>query len=687
MPPSTTLPSPTQANPYAGMDMGAINLAKAIRQTESGGDFNAKGASGESGAYQWTPATWQAQAQQILGDPKAAMTPANQNAVAYGIIKTWKDQGLNAAEIAAKWNSGSSTGWENKIGTNSYGVKYNVPQYVKSVTDAYQTIKAGGNVGIDPNNPSSIGNTSTSNQAPSIQGFLENIFGSAGKLVGGLGEAALHPIQTVETLGSTAAGALEKPLGINNADTQHFDNLVNYFGQRYGGNSLPQIVTNIGHTLYTDPVGAALDLSTLLDGVGAVAGGVGKLADVSRATDLANAADYISTTSGVLKGGSPEAIRALQNPGALTKIADAVKTVADYTNPLTAVGKTAKFGLGIGARVVGESLGLSTGTGYGAIKGAFEAGNTGGEAQSAFRAGISGGENGGDALLQSAQDAFQKIKNERQTAYQTQLEAIKTGSHALTTEAIQPIFDKFDQLLHNFDVIKNTDGTLDFSNSRLESEGGSISDIRQINNELEKYRQGLKQINPANIDHLKTFITDRYTFGTRGSAFTTPLADTVRTVLKDRVPGYEKLTGDYAQASADLKSLKDLSLGGRAGKETIIRKLTSAMRGNNEYRRVLLQELENKSGNKVVSQAAGVALSKLAPAGLTKYTEGLAAVLHPSLLLALPFESPRLVGEFINALGKGNRVLENIGNAFIRYKGPTALKVGTLINQANLGKQ
>jgi hypothetical protein len=143
------------------MDNDVINLAKSIRQTESGGDFNAEGASGESGAYQWTPNTWKAHAQQALGDSKAPMTPSNQNAVAYTVIKGWKDKGLNPAQIAAKWNSGSETGWENKVGTNDKGVHYDVPKYVKSVTDAYQTIKNGGQVRIDPNNPSSVQPTDT----------------------------------------------------------------------------------------------------------------------------------------------------------------------------------------------------------------------------------------------------------------------------------------------------------------------------------------------------------------------------------------------------------------------------------------------------------------------------------------------------------------------------------------------
>ncbi len=142
------------------MDNDVINLAKAIRQTESGGNFNAVGDNGTShGAYQWQANTWKAHAKQALGDENAQMTPSNQNAVAYTVLKSWKDQGLNPAQIAAKWNSGSETGWENKVSTKTYPdgrqVSYNVPKYVKSVTDAYQQVKAGGTPPADPNNPSS----------------------------------------------------------------------------------------------------------------------------------------------------------------------------------------------------------------------------------------------------------------------------------------------------------------------------------------------------------------------------------------------------------------------------------------------------------------------------------------------------------------------------------------------------
>ena len=185
------------------MDNDVINLAKAIRQTESGGNFNAKGASGEHGAYQWTPNTWKAHAQQVLGDANAEMTPSNQNAVAYTVLKSWKDKGLNPAQIAAKWNSGSETGWENKVGTNSMGVHYDVPKYVKSVTDAYQQVKQGGTPPADPNNPSS---TAATPQQPEE---------SLGSKLWGVAKDIASPVATMIARVPQAGAALA---GVSNED-------------------------------------------------------------------------------------------------------------------------------------------------------------------------------------------------------------------------------------------------------------------------------------------------------------------------------------------------------------------------------------------------------------------------------------------------------------------------------------
>ena len=127
-----------------GYDARAVNLARAIRKRESEGNYHAIGDNGTSkGAYQWQEGTWQAHAKEAGVDPND-FSPKNQDNVAYAIIKKRIDSGMSLPEIAAEWNSGTSTGWENKRGTtiiNGKPIKYDVPAYVNDVNNYYQELK------------------------------------------------------------------------------------------------------------------------------------------------------------------------------------------------------------------------------------------------------------------------------------------------------------------------------------------------------------------------------------------------------------------------------------------------------------------------------------------------------------------------------------------------------------------
>ncbi len=192
------------------MDNDVINLAKAIRQTESGGNFDAVGDNGTShGAYQWQANTWKAHAKQALGDENAPMTPSNQNAVAYTVLKSWKDEGLNPAQAAARWNSGSDKGWENKVGDtviNGKTIHYDVPKYVKSVTDAYQLSKQGGEPQADPNNPSSVAYQQPEQKKPFNLGNAVGDFAKG--LVSAPATMIARPLQAVAELAGVSDQAV-----------------------------------------------------------------------------------------------------------------------------------------------------------------------------------------------------------------------------------------------------------------------------------------------------------------------------------------------------------------------------------------------------------------------------------------------------------------------------------------------
>lgn len=149
---------PTVSTASNQLDPQAVNLAKAIRQTESKGDFNAKGASGEWGAYQYTKPTWDADNKAFGTNYEyGKATPEQQNELAYKKIKSLKDQGHNVGQVASIWNSGKPE-WEGKKGVNKYGVKYDVPAYVDSVARTYQQYKQGNSNATPVPNASTVGN-------------------------------------------------------------------------------------------------------------------------------------------------------------------------------------------------------------------------------------------------------------------------------------------------------------------------------------------------------------------------------------------------------------------------------------------------------------------------------------------------------------------------------------------------
>ena len=129
------------------LDQDVVNLAKAIRQKESGNRavIPAEGSKlGGASRYQYTHDTWKETARKYLGDPNAPLSLQNENKATYLKIKDWKDKGYNPAQIASMWNAGEgrpNAYKENWKGTNKYGVAYDTPRYVKSVYDEYQKIK------------------------------------------------------------------------------------------------------------------------------------------------------------------------------------------------------------------------------------------------------------------------------------------------------------------------------------------------------------------------------------------------------------------------------------------------------------------------------------------------------------------------------------------------------------------
>lgn len=212
------------------LDPQLVNYLKATRDVESQGNFQAKGASGEYGAYQFTNNTWNAKAKAAgVNVPLEQATPEQQNEVAYKTVAQWKKDhpDWNVGNYASAWNAGEgkpNAYVEGNKGVNDKGVSYDTADYAKKVATAYQKYKGGsGNTGgYNPtpfSNPSSSGagmidysgGTNTDNTStPDKNSLGSELVGRTNDLAGAVTDTMsgkINPISGVlQSVGAVAGG-------------------------------------------------------------------------------------------------------------------------------------------------------------------------------------------------------------------------------------------------------------------------------------------------------------------------------------------------------------------------------------------------------------------------------------------------------------------------------------------------
>lgn len=138
--------------PQEQVDPTALALKRSIFKAEGGDYNNTSGDNNTSaGAGQWNngkiplkkgeiPANFKSAAAQFGLDPNDFSETA-QDHVGYLQVKHDLDSGLTQSQIAAKWNSGLTHGWENHKGTTTIDgktISYDTPAYVAKVQKYYQ---------------------------------------------------------------------------------------------------------------------------------------------------------------------------------------------------------------------------------------------------------------------------------------------------------------------------------------------------------------------------------------------------------------------------------------------------------------------------------------------------------------------------------------------------------------------
>lgn len=427
--------------------------------------------------------------------------------------------------------------------------------------------------------------------------------GSTLTVLNDMAKALMSPVATADAIGKLALGAVEKLVPGKQPHEEQFDSLVGAFKQKYGS------LEALNKVIAEDPASVLLDMSTLFTGGGAAMTKVPKLAEVGKA--MATVGDLMDPMRLGLKGGEQVAKR--------------------------------------GGQAVERVLGATTGEGAEAIRQA-KVGTGLTSDSSGFVAGMRGTKPG-ENILEDARSALSTVKADRGTRYRKQLEEIGRDK---TNIDIRPIKQRLSEQMQNYGIKVDAEGNLDFSRSTLGKD--AQNDVASIIEDISGWGTKAGDNTAAGLDVLKRRLDDFYTESKNSRALVSDLRNTVKNEIVAKVPEYAKMTREYEMVTNLTNEMeRALSLGNRSMMDTALRKLSSTTKDNFEFRHNLVAELEKLSGRSLAQEIAGLNMSKVKPRSLLGggVTAGAVAtgLVSPWFVSMAAMTSPRLMGEFLNAVG------------------------------------
>ena len=451
---------------------------------------------------------------------------------------------------------------------------------------------------------------------------VRNIPRSTINALGGIGSAVAHPVDTANNVFDIASGAVQNAMPDSFIETinkinpsreraaiarEKASQVGDFYKQRYGTEE------GFKKALAYDPVGVALDASTVL-GIG---GGISS------------------------KAGLPGEI--------LTKAGRAI-------DPILNTAKAAKYGTKqIGSAAANVIGGVGTHTGAESLKSAARAGLEGGQKAIDFAENMRGAATA-EEMIPELKNALRNMRAQRGAEYRAGMAEVGANPKVIP-----------------MDTIKNT---IDDAMNIKRFKGESISPTTEgVQADIAAQFERWSQLNPSEyhtaegIDAFKQVIgdiRDGTPPNTPQRAVASKVYDAVKKEIINQEPKYAEIMADYEKATKLTNEIeKSLSLGEKASADTAIRKLQSLTRNNvnTNYgnRLKLAQELEANGAENLTEKLSGQALSTWTPRGLG----GLSAMgtgsygLYARDPLAIPVlaaQSPRLMGETALLAGKTARL-------------------------------
>lgn len=453
-------------------------------------------------------------------------------------------------------------------------------------------------------------------------GAVTNFLPSLKNLVGDIVTAVTNPAETAKSILDVGAGALQNVLperfvqavGEDKQSRDAARAVGKFYADRYGTGE------NLKRAIAEDPAGVLADLST------------------------------------VLSGGAMAAPRAVGRP---------LAAAASYVDPLAMAARGVSGAANITGKVAAPVLGMTTGAGREAIKGAYQAGEKGGKTAEQFRANISGRADPTE-VLDLARENLQEMNRLKQAEYRSGMVDIKNDRSILEFTDIDKAIDSgLKNVTFNGKVIKKT------AAEKLQEAKAYIDDWKNSDPATFHTPEGFDALKKQVGDVLESIqFEQKNARGVVGDLY-----NSIKDTIQKQAPTYSKVMKDYSDASDKIMEIqKTLSLNSKSSTDTAMRKLQSLMRDNvqtNYGQRIKLgQELEKAGGKEFMPGLAGQALANLTPRGLQTATAlptgylayGAAGV--PGAAMSLATSSPRAMGEAAYGAGAAARRLQELQKRF-----------------------
>jgi hypothetical protein len=358
-------------------------------------------------------------------------------------------------------------------------------------------------------------------------------------------------------------------------------------------------------------------------------------------------------------------------------------TTAQTFKPLADIASTVsnKVVAPIGKQVIGRL----TGAGSGMVEEAFKSGvaanplKTTTNFSQAMR-----GKLDGDDVVGVAKSALGNIRDSRAAAYQAELQNIQGNTVAID---MTPIRSELGNLMQRYNIkVDPVTGAVDYSRVAMGRTGRR--DIKNVVDTITKWGTQAGDDTAIGLDTLKRQLDDFYSDSSQARQLVSSIRDRVRQTIVDAVPEYNTMTKGYAEAT---KLIKDIESGlmmrkqgmtGRVTADQTLRRLSSSMRDNFTLRNELVKELGARGAEDVAGAVAGHTASSWVPRGIEAAGLGsgtaVLSYMNPKMLPLLAASSPRIAGEFIQALGYSSKLTKQIVRAIPKFAKDAAAKAAAI---------